>query len=174
MRNIVYIILCICCNIKAQTNDTVPFVNIYTKEVKCSHIYKYKIINNSAEDYLTWLSAYPVSTFSKEMKIRCYFAQQHGDFNLFSLIYEELLKRNSLKVIGTNFIKRIPQGKSFTYKIKGYDDFKEQWLEHLVILKRKDVEEYIKFRFLDDWFYKGEKIDVNPQKVFLKRGIQKK
>ena len=108
------------------------------------------------------------------MKIRCYFAQQHGDFNLFSLIYEELLKRNSLKVIGTNFIKRIPQGKSFTYKIKGYDDFKEQWLEHLVILKRKDVEEYIKFRFLDDWFYKGEKIDVNPQKVFLKRGIQKK
>ncbi len=105
-------------------------------------IYSFEINNMSSDTYMTWISDEWTDNLSDEQLIRNYFFKHHGDFTLASLIYEGL---NSPKpvTIGLNFIKSIDTNEKFTYYI--LDPSKVNYYKNrIIILKRKDVEDYIK------------------------------
>lgn len=144
-------------------------VNIYKDTVR-NETYKVKeftITNNTDDEYLTWVSAYPSSDLPDYGKIRRYFTAHYVDFHLLVLIYENLLTANGLYCIGKTFIKAIPPRHSFKYLLKDYNKYKKQWKERLVIIKREKVEKTLNVHFSDDWFYKDDEVVVKPRLVFF-------
>lgn len=127
------------------------------------------VINNTDEEYLTWVSSYPVSHLPNYGKIRQYFTTHYVDFHLLVLVYENLLSTNSLCCIGKTFIKNIPPKHSFKYLLKDFRAYKKQWKERLVIIKRKEVEKFLNINFADEWFYGEDKVLVNPRLIFFDR-----
>lgn len=165
-----FVIIFIFFNLKVEAQE-IDTVSVLYKDscagASSSSVLRYAITNNSNEELLTWVSAYPVDNLTDEQKIRCYFMTHYGGVHLFFLLYENLITDYSLAYLGKNFIKNIKPNQSFTYYVKYYKDYSSQWSDRIVILKKKKVESYIKYIFDDKWFYDRDEVTVNPRLIFF-------
>lgn len=142
-------------NLNAQNEisvDTTSFCSLNGITQQAQAIYEYRIINNSNEDYLTWVSLAPINNKSDIELVHEYFKSRKGDFNFIEMMYENLLDKRPIS-IGFSFVKNITVGKTFSYFIDKADT--KFYKERIVILKKKDVEQYLKMQIDEKYFFKS-------------------
>lgn len=132
--------------------DTVSFHYYNGITAQAQIIDNYQITNNSNEDYITWVSLVPAINKSNIELIRDFFKNRKGDFNLIEMIYENLLDEQPIN-IGYSFIKNIAIGETFSYFIVKTDTNSTFYQERIVVVKRKEVEEYLKMEIQKKYFY---------------------
>lgn len=113
---------------------------------------KYHIINNSDEDYLTWVSLVPINNRTNIELMHDYFKKRKGDFNLIEMMCENLLENQPIN-IGYSFIKNITAGTTFSYFIVKNETESNFYRERIVIIKKKEVEQYLKMTIDKKYFY---------------------
>lgn len=113
---------------------------------------KYHIINNSTEDYLTWVSLVPINNRTNIELMHDYFKKRKGDFNLIEMMCENLLENQPIN-IGYSFIKNITAGTTFSYFIVKNETESNFYRERIVIIKKKEVEQYLKIIIDKKYFY---------------------
>lgn len=113
---------------------------------------KYHIINNSAEDYLTWVSLVPINNRTNIELMHDYFKKRKGDFNLIEMMCENLLENQPIN-IGYSFVKNITAGTTFSYFIVKNETESNFYRERIVIIKKKEVEQYLKMTIDKKYFY---------------------
>lgn len=111
----------------------------------------YHIINNSGEDYLTWVSLLPINNRTNIELIHDYFKKRKGDFNLIEMMYENLLDNKPIN-IGYSFIKNITAGTAFSYFIVKNETASNFYRERIVIIKKKEVEWYLRMTIDKKYF----------------------
>lgn len=142
-------------NLNAQNEisvDTTSFCYLNGITQQAQAIYEYRITNNSNEDYLTWVSLVPINNKSDIELVHEYFKSRKGDFNFIEMMYENLLDKRPIS-IGYSFVKNITVGKTFSYFIDKADT--KFYKERIVILKKKDVEQYLKMQIDEKYFFKS-------------------
>ena len=128
------------------------------------------ITNNSEEEYLTWISKFPIADKSNDILIYRFFFSRFGDFRLFDLMYDNVsceIKYN----IPFSFIKNIPKGDSFTYIIRKQNKRTSFYEKRIVILSRNEVESYIKATIRENFFYPWSSVCLTEKKELLKEDI---
>ena len=75
--------------------------------------------------------------------IHDYFKKRKGDFNLIEMMCENLLNKQSIN-IGYSFIKNITANETFSYFIAKNEKASNFYSERIVLIKKKDVEQYLK------------------------------
>ena len=133
--------------------DTTSFCYFNGITEQNQRIDNYKIINNSSEDYLTWVSLVPTNNKSNIELIRDFFMKRKGDFTLMEMIYENLLDEEPIS-IGYSFIKNIAIGETFSYFIAETDTISKFYQNRIVVVRRKEVEEYLKMKIDKNCFFK--------------------
>lgn len=132
--------------------DTVSFRYYNGITAQAQIIDNYQITNNSKEDYLTWVSLVPTNNKSSIELIRDFFKKRKGDFNLMEMIYENLLDEQPIS-IGYSFIKNIAIGETFSYFIVKTDTSSTFYQDRIVVVRRKEVEEYLKMKIEKKYFF---------------------
>ncbi len=115
-------------------------------------IENYKIINNTNEDYLTWISLKSIAGKPEQWIIHRFLKNQIGDYNLMFMIYNGLLSQQYTNRIGTTFMKNIRPHKSFVYVIIKNKKNSLFYENRVAIVKRKSVEEYLQKKLDDNVF----------------------
>lgn len=140
-------------NLKAQHKisvDTIPFCYFNGITQQTLSFCEFLITNNSSEDYLTWVSLTPINNKSNIELVHDFFKRRKGDFNLVEMMYEDLLDKQPIN-IGHSFVKNISAGKTFSYIIDKADA--EFYQERIVFLKKKEVEQYLRMRIDEKYFF---------------------
>lgn len=159
MKTIIYIFLSVflfcTMDLNAQCQiyiDTVSirYFNGITEQPQT--IDNYQITNNSNEEYLTWVSLDLTNNKSNIELMRDFFKKRKGDFNLIEMIYENLLDDQPIS-IGYSFIKNIATGEIFSYFIAKTDTNSALYQDRIVIIKRKEVEKYLKMQIENKYFF---------------------
>ena len=167
--------LCCTAKLNAQSEiqiDTlsVNYFNGITQQIQI--VDEYQITNLSDEDYLTWVAFFPKGNKSNKELVHDFFKKSKGlgpsELGFVTLMYElEPLVEELPCSIGYTFIKKIPAGDSFSYFIVGTgketdnkntivgstfsytqtDVEKESTVynDRIVIIKRSEVEQYLRF-----------------------------
>ncbi len=132
--------------------DTVSFryYNEITSQTQI--IDNYQITNNTNEEYLTWVSLVPTNNKSNIELIRDFFKKRKGDFSLMEMMYEKLLDEQPIS-IGYSFIKNIAVGETFSYFIAKTDPISMFYQDRIVVIKRKEVEQYMKMDIEKKYFF---------------------
>lgn len=118
---------------------------------------KYQITNNSDENYLTWVALEPINDRTDIELVHDYFKKRKGDFNLVEMMFENLL--DSLPInIGYSFIKNIAPKESFSYYISKKNMASNFYRERIVLIKRKEVEQYLKMEIDTKYVYQYSNI----------------
>ena len=118
---------------------------------------KYLITNNSDENYLTWVALEPINDRTDIELVHDYFKKRKGDFNLVEMMFENLL--DSLPInIGYSFIKNIAPKESFSYYISKKNMASYFYRERIVLIKRKEVEQYLKMEIDTKYIYQYSNI----------------
>jgi hypothetical protein len=133
--------------------DTVSFSYFNGLTNQTQTIDTYKITNNSNEEYLTWVSLVPNCNKSNIELIRDFFKNRKGDFNLIEMINENLLNENSICEVGYTFIKNILSGETFSYFISKNSSNSTFYNDRIVIIKKKEVEQYLKMQIEEKYFF---------------------
>ncbi len=132
--------------------DTVSFSYFNGITEQNQTIDNYKIINNSNEEYLTWVSLVPTSNKSNVELIRDFFKKRKGDFNLIEMINENLLNDKSIS-IGYSFIKNILSGDTFSYFIAKTNTNSTFYQDRIVVIKKKEVEQYLNMQIERKYYF---------------------
>jgi hypothetical protein len=117
----------------------------------------YRITNNSDEDYFTWVSLEPINERTNTELIHDYFKKRKGDFSFLEAMFENLLDEQPT-VIGYSFIKNINPGETFHYFIAKNEKSSVFYRERIVLIKRKEVEQYLRMQIDDKYFYESSSI----------------
>lgn len=176
--------LCCTAKLNAQSEiqiDTlsVNYFNGITQQIQI--VDEYRITNLSDEDYLTWVAFFPKGNKSNKELVHDFFKKSKGlgpsELGFVTLMYElEPLVEELPCSIGYTFIKKIPAGDSFSYFIAGTgketdnkntivgstfsytqtDVEKESTVynNRIVIMKRSEVEQYLRFPLKEFCFSK--------------------
>lgn len=141
------------CQIHIDTISVNYFNGITEKE---EIIDNYQITNNSDEDYLTWVSLVPSNNSPSIKLIRDYFLKmgRNGNFNLIGLMNDNLLTRESMCEVGFTFIKNISPCETFSYFVAKNGKESRFYRERIVIIKRKEVEQYLQMQIDEIYFFK--------------------
>lgn len=127
---------------------SVNYFNGITKKKEIIDIYQIK--NDSDEDYLTWVSLAPINNRTNTKLIRDYFIKTKGDYNLIGMMNDNLLTLNSMCEIGYTFLKDIPPSETFSYFVAKNRIESRFYRERIVIIKKKEVERYLKMILVYD------------------------
>jgi len=130
---------------------SVNYFNGITKKKEIIDIYQIK--NDSDEDYLTWVSLAPINNRTNTKLIRDYFIKTKGDYNLIGMMNDDLLTLNSMCEIGYTFLKDIPPNETFSYFVAKNRIESRFYRERIVIIKKKEVERYLKMIIDKKYFY---------------------
>ena len=159
MKTVIYIFLFVftACNLQLNAQcqlqiDTVSYsyFNGITGQIQI--IDSYKITNNSNDEYLTWVSLVLANNKSNVELAHDFFYIRKGDFNLIEMINENLLNEKSISV-GYSFIKNIMSGETFSYFIAKTNSNSTHYQDRIVTIKKKDVEQYLKFQIEEKYFF---------------------
>jgi len=112
----------------------------------------YKIINNSNDDYLTWVSLVPKNDKSNIELMHDFFKKRRGDFNFIEMINENLMNEQPIS-IGYSFIKNILAGETFSYFIAKHNSSSTFYQDRIVIIKKKDIEQYLNMKIKNKYFF---------------------
>ncbi len=141
-------------NAQCQTHiDTISVSYFNGITEKTEIIDNFQITNNSDEDYLTWVSLEPINSRTNIKLIRDYFIKHKGDFNLIGMINDNLLTSESMCEIGYTFMKNISPSETFSYFLAKKDIESNFYQERIVLIKRKEVEHYLKMEIDKKYFY---------------------
>ena len=91
--------------------------------------------------------------------IHDYFKKIKGDFNLTQMMYEGLLKGQSVS-IGYTFIKKISPGQKFTYIVSQTNKKSNIYQNRIVIISKRKVEQALRMKIYNDLYFK-------PTYIFL-------
>ncbi|MCL1937501.1 MAG: hypothetical protein FWF52_03780 [Candidatus Azobacteroides sp.] len=159
MKAIIYIFfsIFIFCNLELNAQcllqiDTVSFSYFNGITEQEQTIDNYKITNNSNEEYLTWVSLIPTKSKSNIELIHDFFMKRKGDFNLIEMINENLLDDKSIN-IGYSFIKNIFPRDTFFYFIAKTNPNSTFYQDRIVIIKKKEVEQYLNMQIEEKYFF---------------------
>lgn len=133
--------------------DTISFCYFNGITEQTEIIDKYQIANNSNEDYLTWVSLVPKNDKSNIELMHDFFKKRKGDFNLIEMMYENLLDGQPVS-IGYSFIKNITVGETFSYFIAKTETKSNLYQGRIVLIKKKEVEQYLKMQIDEKYFFK--------------------
>ena len=167
MKAIIYIFLLmfVFCSLELNAQnllqiDTVSFryFNGLTKQEQI--IDSYKIINNTDEEYLTWVSLLSVNSKSNVELIRNFFMKRKGDFNYLELMYENLLNEKSINIIGYSFIKNITQRETFSYFIVKTNSDSKFYIDRIVVIPKKEVEKHLKISLNEKYFFPQKELII--------------
>ena len=137
------------CQIQIDTTSFCYFNGI-TKQTQI--IDNYQITNNSNEDYLTWISLVPKNDKSNIELMHDFFKKRKGDFNLIEMMHENLLDGQPVS-IGYSFIKNITVGETFSYFIAKTETKSNFYQRRIVLIKKKEVEQYLKMQIDEKYFF---------------------
>lgn len=112
----------------------------------------YKISNNSNEDYYTWVSLLPAINKSNTELIHEFFKKKKGDFSFVEMIYDNLLNDQPIN-LGYSFIKNIVAGETFSYFIAKTDLDSLVYQDRIVVISKKEVEQYLKMQIDEKYYY---------------------
>lgn len=145
--------------------DTISFCYFNGITKQAQNINEIQITNNSSENYLTWISLVPINKKSNNDLIYNFFKKRKGDFNWIEMMNDNLLDKQPTS-IGYSFVKNIAVGKTFSYFIPKTDT--NFYQERIVIIKKKEVEKYLRIQIDEKYFFKlscifliGKKITEN-------------
>lgn len=132
--------------------DTVSFryYNGITSQTQI--IDNYQITNSTNEEYLTWVSLVPTNNKSNIELIRDFFKKRKGDFSLMEMMYEKLLDEQPIS-IGYSFIKNVAAGETFSYFIAKTDPISTFYQDRIVVIRRREVEQYLKIDIEKKYFF---------------------
>jgi hypothetical protein len=130
---------------------SVSYFNGITKKKEIIDIYQ--ITNDSDEDYLTWVSLAPINNRTNTKLIRDYFIKIKGDYNLIGMMNDNLLTLDSLCEIGYTFMKNISPSETFSYFVAKNRIESRFYRERIVIIKKKEIERYLKMRIDNKYLY---------------------
>lgn len=136
--------------------DTTSFSNFNWLTKQKQTVKKYRITNNSDEDYLTWVETIPVDGQDTEFLITYYFFKPIGDFSFGALMYDHA--KTDPACIGATFLKNISAGKSFSYFIIKTDIKSNFYEDRIVIMKRSEVEQFLKIHIDEEYLYQSPDI----------------
>jgi len=139
------------CQIHIDT-ISVNYFNGITEQSQIIDIYQ--ITNNSDEDYLTWVSLVPINNRTSIKLIRDYFIKVKGDFNLIGMMNDNLLTPESMCEIGYTFMKNISPCETFSYFIAKTETKSNFYQGRIVLIKKKEVEQYLKMQIDEKYFFK--------------------
>jgi hypothetical protein len=125
-------------------------------------IESYRITNNSDEDYLTWVSLEPINERSNIELVHDYFKKRKGDFTFLEAMFENLLDEQPT-IIGYSFVKNINPGETFSYFISQSETASNFYQERIVLIKRKEVEQYLRMEINDKYFYESPSIILTEE-----------
>ena len=136
--------------------DTISFCYYNGITEQSLTIENYQITNNSNEDYLTWVSLVPTERKTNIALIRDFFVKRKGDFNLIEMITENLINTDNESIceVGYTFIKNILPGETFSYFIAKTDTKSNLYQRRIVLIKKKEVEQYLKMQIDEKYFFK--------------------
>ena len=137
--------------------DTISFCYFDGITEQTQTIDEYQITNNSSEDYLTWISLVPINKKSNIELIHDFFKKRKGDFSLIEMMYENLLDKQPIS-IGYSFIKNITVGKKFSYFIAQTSEKSNLYQKRIVLIKKREVEQYLKMQIDEKYFFKLQSI----------------
>ena len=160
MKKIIHIVIIIILHsqmaVKAQNHiciDTTSlcYFNGITQEEQ--NIGVYQITNKSKDEYLSWVSLQPIGNRSNSELIHDFFIAKKGDFSFLQMMYEGILDDKYIN-IGYSFIKNIKKGQTFSYIIDKDNAIFDFYKERIVIIKRKDVESFLRAKIEDKYLFK--------------------
>lgn len=151
--------------------DTISFCYYNGITEQTQIIDKYQIINNSSEDYLTWVSLVPTERKTNIALIRDFFVKRKGDFNLIEMITENLINTDNESIceVGYTFIKNILPGETFSYFIAKTEARSNLYQGRIVLIKKKEVEQYLKMQIDEKYFFKLSSIFLTEFKIATER-----
>lgn len=160
MKPIIYILLVslLSCIIKLNAQsaiqiDTVSYKYHNGLTGQTQIIYNYQIKNNSNEEYLTWVSLDPAKNESAGRLMNDFFIKIKGDYNFIGIMNEDLLSDKSICDVGYTFIKNIQPNESFSYIILKYDSKSTYYKDRIVIITKKEVEQYLHMQIKQKYFF---------------------
>ena len=146
------------CNAQRQIHIDTVAVSYYNGITdKNEIIEEYLIKNNSNEDYLTWVSLEPINERTDTELVHDYFKKRKDDFSLIEAMFENILDEQPT-IIGYSFIKNIKPGETFSYYISQNETVSNFYQERIVLIKRKEVEQYLRMQIDDKYFYESPSI----------------
>lgn len=111
------------------------------------------ITNNTEEDYLTWISQFPITEKPNNVIIHRFFFSRPGDFRFFDLMYDDVSFAHGIPHdIPFSFIKKIQKNESFTYILLKENKESNFYDERIVVISRKEVEDYLKVKVKEEFF----------------------
>jgi len=146
------------CNAQCQIQIDNTEINYFNEITGKNEIIEdYRITNNSNEEYLTWVSLEPINERTNTELVHDYFKKRKGDFSFLEAMFENLLDEQPT-VIGYSFIKNINPGETFHYFIAKNEKSSVFYRERIVLIKRKEVEQYLRMPIDDKYFYESPSI----------------
>lgn len=145
--------------IKVDTTNSCYF-NDFLKETQI--VEDITITNNSEEEYLTWIARFPSADKSNSFLVNRFFFSRIGDFRLFDLMYDNIYYEIKFNIPHT-FIKKIPQGESFTYVIMKENEKTDFYSKRIVIISRKEVEDYLGQAIREEFFFPMSRICLSEK-----------
>lgn len=112
---------------------------------------EYRIKNQSNEPYFTWID-FDNHKGKSEKRIHRYFFAPHNDFNLATLMTDNVVQDSSETILGRTFIKRLEPQESFKYIVvcrEKNDDFSK----YIVVEKTSFVSKIIGFNVPEVFLY---------------------
>ncbi len=146
------------CNAQHQIHIDTTEVSYFNEITGKNEIMEsYRITNNSDEDYLTWVSLEPINERTNTELVHDYFKKRKDDFTLIEAMFENILDERPT-IIGYSFIKNIKPGETFSYYISQNETVSNFHQERIVLIKRKEVEQYLRMQIDDKYFYQSPSI----------------
>lgn len=142
--------------------DTTSFCYFNGITERNQTIDNYQITNNSKEDYLTWVSLTPINNRTNVELMHDFFKQRKGDFSLIEMMNENLLHQQPIS-IGYSFIKNISIGETFSYFIARADTKSSLYQGRIVLIKKKEVEQYLKMQIDKKYFFELSSIFLTEE-----------
>lgn len=147
--------------------DTV-FVEYHNSIIKQNQVLKeYNIVNESKEDYLTWISSSPINGKTEQALMHEYFLSRKGDFSFLDLMTGNTVFKSKHN-IGISFIKRICPGESFSYIISKSKQESSIYDNRIVIIKSSSLNYFLRGFIIDDNYFYPESFVILSEEVVVR------
>ncbi|MBO4615497.1 MAG: hypothetical protein J5709_10325 [Bacteroidales bacterium] len=172
LRNILFIIATLLPCLVSSQEDSIIIIDTASVEIFNNKTNEYEIwgyiniINNTDEEYITWITKNSVADRTNDQKITDYFFHHkpHYDFSLFNLMCENIVFEGGWRpIIDYSLLKNILPGREFTYMFIKTDTNMDLYKDRVVLLKRKDVEEFLKFEIQDYFLFPQSSIVIDME-----------
>ena len=99
------------------------------------------------------ISKYQITNKSNSELVHDFFKKKKGDFSFIEMMFEDLSDEHLMNV-GYSFIKKIAPGKTFSYFIAQTDRKSKFYQERIVLMKKREVEQYLRIQIDEKYFFK--------------------